>query len=222
MKNHAITAIIALVAFGAWAVATPPLVFAAYTDYTILDGPYDHLVGPNGTYLIEDSTSINPADIQSFWTSATGYSRVVVPPSPVDCGNTETCTLIDSESAPLNWVVSCSLPAVAYEAALYIDTPSEYNLQRGIDIDCHGMGSEYHPIYVLVLDSAANHFTFVGRHELGHALGLPDTSTTCDYSGSTYLPLMNNGTFGTCSSYGSNYNASYNEAQAVISLNGWN
>jgi hypothetical protein len=51
----------------------------------------------------------------------------------------------------------------------------------------------------------------IRRHEMGHALGLADTSTSCWLSGVWY-PIMNNGTFGTCSAYPQNATPTNNEA----------
>lgn len=51
------------------------------------------------------------------------------------------------------------------------------------------------------------------------SLALKDTSTTCWYT-SAWYPLMNNGTFGTCSGYGYNFSGTTNEINAVVSRNG--
>jgi hypothetical protein len=136
----------------------------AKADYSIPAGPYSHAVGPNGTYLIEDSTPLDPTDVQNYWNSATGFSRVLVPGGGIDCGIYDGCVLFDTEGTSLIGVASCTLDYVGYQAAIFIDTDSEWNLA---DSDCHGIGSDYHPTFVLVLDSSANDYTHIGRHEVG-------------------------------------------------------
>lgn len=144
----------------------------------------------------------------------------MIPSSGVDCGLYDGCVIFDTESTSLLGVATCTLPAVSPYAALYIDTDTGYNLP---DPDCHGIGSDYHPTFVLVLDSSvpSGAYTHIQRHEVGHALGLNDTSTSCYTENSTYYPLMNNGTSGTCSNYPNNITATSNEIQGVISRNSW-
>jgi hypothetical protein len=166
---------------------------------------------------------LNPNDASTFWNNSTGFSRVLIPGGPIDCGIYDGCVLFDTESTTLIGVASCDLPAITdgSYAKLYVDTDSEYNLP---DEDCRGIGSDYHPTFVLLIDTGApsGAYTHMQRHEVGHALGLGDTDTsvTCWTESSVYYPLMKNSSTN-CDNYPNNVTATYNEVQGVIDRNDW-
>lgn len=217
-RTHQIPTLVALiVAIVAATMALLPQ--SALADYTPPAGPYAFVVGPNGTNILNDSTPLSPSDSSSFWNSSTGFSRVLVPVSGVNCGYWDGCIIFDNAGTSLLGVPGCTVPTPPSGwAATYIDTDSQSNLGA---YPCHGIGSDYAPTFVVSYVSApSSGYTHIQRHEVGHALGLNDTSSSCYYD-SGYKPLMNNGTYGTCGIYPSNTTATYNEIQAVISRNSW-
>ena len=110
-------------------------------------------------------------------------------------------------------------------AATYQITSSGSNLG---DPDCDGLAANY-PVFVVDYNASMTFGAiakqFIGRHEIGHAIGLPDVPTVaCWQDGSGFwLPLMNDGLYKAtyCPSYPTNYTATFNEAVAAVLRSGW-
>lgn len=187
----------------------------AAADYTPPSGPYGAVVvGANGSKLIDDSTALDPYDIAGYWNLVTQFERLSVPSGPSDCGLTEGCTLIDTAGTSLIGSPSCTVPTPTYNADLRVSSDSFENT------GCPGMGTDYNPVF-LIDYSYGSSTTYIGRHEMGHALGLHEAPQSCYTENSLRYPVMNNGLSYGCSNWGTNINATANEVAAVISRNGW-
>lgn len=200
-----------------------PASSASAHDYSPGAAPYTYLPGPNGTYLIASSSlSANVAlsDASGHFTARTGFSRVLVPSGSVSCGLAVSCTLYDIQATTLDWAPSCTVPTVAsgFWAATHISAGS-YN-----NANCM-LGSTSAPVFVIAMKTSAIPNTWyayqhVVRHELSHALGLPEATFACHtHPGITSnLPLMNNSP---CASPYYNYYLTDAEKNAIISRSGW-
>lgn len=191
------------------------MIFAgrASADYSPPPGPFQHVVGAGGAQVQNQGTVLNASDAIGSWNSWTGKSKLS---SGTSCA--AVCIIYANSGATL-YYTSCVVPYPAsgsWADARVAAGTSENNL------GCTYLGTDAYPIFVVNYYSApSNGYLHVERHELGHALGLPDTSTACWAWWVGYQPLMNNGTFRTCSAFPDNYTASANEVSAVISRNGW-
>lgn len=203
---------------------------AAKADYTPNSvwyySNYGISVGPNGTWMLASSSLPSSymalSDASRHFSARTGFSRVLVPTGTTDCGNTQGCVLFDKHQTSLDWAPSCTVPTLASGvwAATYVSSGSIDNS------GCAGIGSNYAPVWIVPVNVNNVQNDWYGyqhmvRHEVTHALGLDDTSTTCyTQSGVTgYLPLMNNGP---CSGPYRNFYLTNNEVSGIISRNGWN
>lgn len=189
------------------------IVDVARADYDPVTGPFNHVVGSNGAQVQNQGTPLSPTDALGAWNSWTGTSKLS---SGTSCAG--VCIIYANSGATL-YYTSCVVPypaSGAWADARVAAGTSENNL------GCTSLGSDANPIFVVNYYSAPSYgYLHVQRHEMTHALGLNETSTTCWTWWVGYKPLMNNGTFGTCSGFPYNYTASDNEVAAVISRNGW-
>jgi hypothetical protein len=138
-------------------------------------------------------------------------------PGSVDCGLYVSCTLYDIQGTSLDWA-GCTVPTVGGGnwAAIYISADDYSN------IECD-LGSYSNPVFVVAVNTSNVQNDWYGyqhmvRHEVSHALGLPDTSHTCWTESGIYsrLPLMNNGP---CAGPQRNYYLTNSEAAAIVSRN---
>lgn len=183
----------------------------ARADYTPPAGPYNHVVGAGGAQVQNQNTALSHTDAISAWNTWTGTSKLT---SGTSCA--QVCIIFANSGATL-YYTSCVVPTASYWADLRVSAGTAEN-----NLGCTSIGSSTYPVFVLNYNSAPSYgYLHVQRHEVGHALGLHDTSTSCWSWWVGYQPLMNNGTYGTCSGYPYNYTASDNEVSAVISRNGW-
>lgn len=179
---------------------------------------YGLQVGPNGTYLRNNSISnLSVSEVAGHWNAATGFSRIVSGGSPT-CGVYDGCVYYDIQGTSLDWETSCTMPGVApgYWAQIYVAAGSTFN-----NSNC-SMGSAYHPIWVVAVNTTSIGSDWyknqhVGRHELGHALTLDEAGHSCWTDSGYYYPLMNNGPCYLTQ----NVYASSSEVNTVISRNGW-
>lgn len=212
--RHALSRVMfSLASMLAVAGALVPIIDVARADYTPPAGPYNHVVGANGAQVQNQGTPLSPTDALGAWNSWTGTSKLS---SGTSCAG--VCIIYANSGATL-YYTSCVVPYPASGAWADVRVAagtSENNL------GCTSLGSDANPIFVVNYYSAPSYgYLHVQRHEMAHALGLNETSTTCWTWWVGYKPLMNNGTFGTCSGFPYNYTASENEVAAVISRNGW-
>jgi hypothetical protein len=198
-------------------------------DYTVTNSSYytydsDLIVGPNGTLLLKSSSLssyLDLSEISGHYTSATGYSRVNVPSGSADCGYSDGCVMYDIRQTTNDWWPSCTTPDTSAWATIYVGATS-YN-----NTGCTGLGSDYAPVWVVAINTGAvldNWYAYqhVGRHEVGHALGMGEAGHSCWSDSGIYYPLMNNNPNVSACGYAHNAYLTPHEVSAIISRNGWN
>ena len=183
-----------------------------------MDSLYGIQVGPNGTYLENNSvTYLDISEVAGHYNVATGFSRILTGGS-ANCGVYDGCVYYDVQGTSLDWNSSCTVPTVApgYWAETRVQTGSFNNT------GCNIGGSNYAPIWLIPINTTSvgsgwYYNQHVGRHELGHALTLDDASHSCWSESGYYYPLMNNGP---CTNA---YNAylTPHEISTLVSRNGW-
>ena len=194
-----------------------------YSSYLIYDPAL--VVGPNGTLLLKSSalsSDLALSDIQSHYTAATGYSRVVVPSGNADCGYADGCVFFDVKQTQFEWWPACTTNNTSSAgdwATLYVAADAWNNT------NCNGLGSDYAPVWVAAVNPSNVQngwygYQHLGRHEVGHALGMDEAGVSCwtESRITGYLPLMNNGP---CPGPYRNIYLTSNEIAAIIARNGW-
>lgn len=199
-------------------------------DYSVTNSSYYAYntalkVGPNGTLLLKSSalsSNLSLSDIAGHYSSATGFSRVIVPSRSADCGYTDGCVMFDVMQTSNDWWTSCTTPDAGSGnwAAIFVGAGVFNNT------NCSGLGSDYAPVWVVAINpgNVPNNwyaYQHVGRHEVGHALAMGEAGHSCWSSSGLYYPLMNNGPAASACGPAQNAYLTPNEVSAIISRNGW-
>lgn len=176
-------ALAALIALAAFAVLPPASALADYSPtQSSYYATYGITVGPNGTYMIASSALSSSwmalSDVQGHYTLRTGFSRVLVPSGPVDCGYTVGCVAFDVQNTTTDWWPACTTNSVTsgFWATTFVALGGVYN-----NTNCSGLGNVTEPLFIVAMNPSSiptNWYAYqhVVRHEIGHALSLGEAS----------------------------------------------
>lgn len=189
----------------------------ARADYTPPYPQWNFNLGAGGTYVVNYGTAIDPVPPSDAWDSWTGYNQLIPTGSPSGCGTSVSCVYFVNEGATIPGTV-CAVPSIGDSGGANAIKALVYALAGNQSTLC---GSSYasptFPIFVINVNSSLSFTvtdkTHIGRHELGHALSLPDApSESCYFVNPAWYPLMRNNYHATtCSTYPQNGTATPNE-----------
>lgn len=167
-------------------------------------------LGTGTTYVYNQSTSLDMSDSVSAWNSWTGTSYLATSSDISTCGSTHSCVYVVNEGATIG---GCAAPTLPDDGSVWAATYLEaYPAVNNMGCD---FGTTSHPIYIIVLNSSmsfnAPQLQHIRRHEMGHVLGLDDTSTAC-WLDVVWYPIMHNGSANCSGHYPENATPSANEA----------
>lgn len=204
------TAVVVLVL--AFALSISPRVATA--DYSPPGYPgWWTTVGIGGALLQDQGPGMNVSDAASSWNSWTGYAKLTT--GSTGCGTTTSCVIFVDGGATLA-LTDCTIEAPSFWAAAHL---------LGVttaDPDCADYVDPY-PIFAISVANigfTADQLVHIRRHEVGHALGLWDTTTTCWTESGSLLPLMKNNATN-CTGFPTNHIPTANEASQDAIRSGW-
>jgi hypothetical protein len=205
-------------------------------DYSPVNSPYTSWrVGSGDLYWWEEGTPLTQdgVDAWNYWLGAYFSEPAHIGANPCDDGI--PCILFMNENDEVNGT-TCTVPDISgtsVRAKIYISVGTSTNLWQSHEQyydDCL-FGSEADPIFVIVVndDACCTHNSalqlHIQRHEVGHALGLGDTGTSCEWDSVWLWPLMQNDLINPCEDamheWPENFSATWNELEHVLDWNSW-
>lgn len=178
-----------------------------------LTGSWAYAAEPGGTVL-------DVGDAGGAWNVWIGSDRFYAG-STSGCGSSVSCVVFgnDSTSVTINGA-ACAVPEVSPGAwaETWVDAGDYRNISCG--------GTTAYPIFVVAFNDENSYSAaaklHIARHEIAHAFKLADENHTCWWGADGwYYPLLNNGLYGSCSSFPNNYSGSAGEVSKAKSNVGW-
>jgi hypothetical protein len=170
-------------------------------------------VGIGGALLQDQGPGMNVSDAASSWNSWTGYAKLATGSS--GCGTSTSCVIFVDGGATLAWT-DCTIEGPTFWAAAHL---------LGVttaDPDCADYVDPY-PIFAISVANMqfdSDQLVHIRRHEVGHALGLWDTTTACWTDSGDLYPLMKNSATN-CADFPENHMPTPNEASQAAIRSGW-